>query len=300
MMGNPMTSRALVITVCLLAGGCQGSLPEPRAVARGFAPEAGVLAPYDDGKLHLAAGRYGLAIKRFGQALASDRGSLDALNGLAIAYTRLGRFDIARGYFERALGLDPFSASTLNNYGRALIEQGRLRDAGPFLRLAMQHASPAELTSVAANVESVRQTRPPALVTALRATPPKSTSEGRRLIRLAAGRYRLATPEPAAPAAVGHGRAALNAAVRQPAAAVAAPLRSALIAMPARVAAGVAGRSGGSGLGLASSADLEARAGHLQQPVARAQAAISGAAVLSGSWAGSRAAAPAPASGEPT
>jgi hypothetical protein len=61
-----MAPRALVIVVCLLAGGCSASLPEARPLARGFFPTAGVLAPYEDGKRHLAAGRYGLAVERFG------------------------------------------------------------------------------------------------------------------------------------------------------------------------------------------------------------------------------------------
>ena len=90
-----------------------------------------------------AAGRYGLAVERFRQVLAGDRRSLDALNGLAIGYTRLGRFDVAQAYFERALEIDAFSAPTLNNYGRALIEQGRLRDARPFLQLALLPRAPA-------------------------------------------------------------------------------------------------------------------------------------------------------------
>ena len=194
-----MARRALVIVICLLAGACSTSILEPRPLARGFVPQSGVIAPYDDGKRHLAAGRYGLAIERFGQALASDRRSLGALNGLAIAYTRLGRFDVGQGYFERALEVDAFSAPTLNNYGRALIEQGRLRDAEPFLQLALHHAARADLAVVAANVESMRRSRPPALVTALREAASNPASDGPRLIRLAASRYRLETPgEPAA------------------------------------------------------------------------------------------------------
>jgi tetratricopeptide (TPR) repeat protein len=295
-----MISRALVIAVCLLAGGCQPGLPEPRVLTRGFQPEAGVLAPYDDGKLHLAAGRYGLAIKRFGQALEQDRRSLDALNGLAIAYTRLGRFDVAQGYFERALAIEPFSAPTLNNYGRALIERGRLRDARPFLQLARQHGSQAELTVIASNVDSMRQTPPPVLVEALRETAPPPPAASRQLIRLAANRYRLNTPEPPPPPAVVHGSSALHALVRQAVAASALPQQSALTGTHARVAAGGAGRAGASGVGLASTAGLEARTRYAQRVAAEPRAARSGAALLSGSWAASRVAAPALAFGEPT
>lgn len=289
-----MASRALVTVLCLLAGGCQASFPEPRPLARGFQPEAGVLAPYEDGKLHLAARRYGLAIERFGQALGSDRRSLDALNGLAIAYSRLGRFDVARVYFDRALEIDAFSAPTLNNYGRALIEQGRLRDAGPFLQLARQHASQTELMIVAANLESVRRTRPPALVTALRATPPTPTSDGLKLIRLAANRYRLETPhllsrpEPTAS----------NDALQRPAAGFGAAPRPVLAEAHAGVPSAVAGGVGRTAIALSSAADLEALVP--ERLSAEPPAAGSRNAILSGSCAVSRAAALALTRGEPT
>jgi Tfp pilus assembly protein PilF len=258
-----MARRALVIVVCLLAAGCQASFPEARPLARGFVPTAGVLAPYEDGKLHLAAGRYGLAIERFGQALASDRRSLDALNGLAIAYTRLGRFDVAQGYFERALQVDAFSAPTLNNYGRALVEQGRLRDARPFLQLALQHAAQADLAVIAANVETMSSSRPPALVVALRKSLPTPATDGRRLIRLAANRYRLETPGEAAAqpeqAVVARNPMALDIPLRQqPAGAVAAPQRQAHNQPDAGPSLVLAGGDDGLGIALASAADLEA------------------------------------------
>jgi Tfp pilus assembly protein PilF len=257
-----MARRALVIVVCLLAGGCQASFPEARPLAKGFGPTAGVLAPYDDGKLHLAAGRYGLAIERFGQALASDRRSLDALNGLAIAYTRLGRFDVAQGYFERALQVDAFSAPTLNNYGRALVEQGRLRDARPFLQLALQHAAQADLAVIAANVETMSSSRPPALVVALRKSLPTPATDGRRLIRLAANRYRLETPGEAAAqpeqAVVARHPMADSPLRQQPAGAVAAPQRQAHNQPDAAPSLVLAGGDDGRGIALASAADLEA------------------------------------------
>ena len=290
-----MAPRPLVIVVCLLVGGCHASLPEPRALSRGFQPAVGVIAPYDDGKLHLAAGRYGLAIDRFGQALARERGSLDALNGLAIAYTRLGRFDVARAYFDRALEIDAFSALTLNNYGRALIEQGRLQEAGPFLQLALNRASQTELTVIAANVERMRRARPPALVMALRERPSAPT-ETRRLIRLASNRYRLETPEPSSepqPAAAARGETALNATLEtRP--------RPALAEAHARVPVGLAERVGAPGLTFAAAAAPEALAHHPDKLAVEPQLTGSRTAILTGSRSASHAAAPVLAPGEPT
>jgi len=183
--------RALVIVICLVASACSATGPGPRPRASGFATAAGVVDPYGDGKQHLIAGRYELAVQRFGQALANDRRSLDALNGLAIAYTRLGRFEIAQTYFERALQVDATSTVTMNNYGWSLIEQGRLREARPFLELALRHAADAERPIVAANLESVGQARPSPLIAALEHGSPHAAASGQRLVRVAANVYRL-------------------------------------------------------------------------------------------------------------
>ena len=184
---------ALVIVVCLIAAACSAARPDLRPLESGFGTRAGVMDPYDDGKRQLAAGRYDLAAQRFAQALADDRRSLDALNGLAIAYTRLGRFEVAQAYFERALQADPTSASTLNNYGWSLIEQGRLRHGEPFLELALHRAAGADVPVVAANLESIRRAEPPALVAALVGHGQREAASGHRLVRLTANVYRLET-----------------------------------------------------------------------------------------------------------
>ncbi|MCE3249460.1 MAG: hypothetical protein K0R41_3285 [Geminicoccaceae bacterium] len=266
-----MAPRALVIVVCLLAGGCSASLPEARPLARGFLPAAGVLAPYEDGKRHLAAGRYGLAVERFGQVLARDRRSLDALNGLAIGYARLGRFDVAQAYFERALEVDAFDVPTLNNYGRALVEQGRLRDARPFLQLALHQAAPADGAVIAANLESMGGTRPSALVAALRQPDQAQAADSHRLIRLAASRYRLETarrpvaPEPEIVPAYARSLAAPVTLAEPPHVAPAPATGGAIV-----LAAGI----GGPGLELASAADLDALGLGLDEATTAAHAAL--------------------------
>ena len=186
-----MVRSAVVIVTCLIAAACAASAPSPRPLEQGFATAAGVVDPYRDGKRHLAAGRYELAVQRFGQALASDRRSLGALNGLAIAYTRLGRFHIAQTYFERALQIDPTHAPTLNNYGRALGEQGRLREARPFLELALRHAEQADAPVIAGNVESIRRAPRSALVAALESD--REQRRAHRLVRVDEDAYRLET-----------------------------------------------------------------------------------------------------------
>ncbi|MGH6905260.1 MAG: tetratricopeptide repeat protein [Geminicoccaceae bacterium] len=197
---NSAKPGALVIVTCLLAAAC-ASAPAPRPLSTGFGAATGVADPYADGKHHLEAGRYELAAERFGQALARDRRSLDALNGLAVAYTRLGRFDSAQSQFERALQLDPSSALTLNNYGWSLLEQGRLREARPFFELARRHATPTEASVIVANLDTLAHARPPALVAALEEeSGPQTPRAPHRLVRVDDNAYRLeTTAEPLLP-----------------------------------------------------------------------------------------------------
>jgi len=298
-----MTRRALTILACLLAGACASSHPEPRPLARGFHSGGGVLAPYEDGRRHLAAGRHGLAIERFGQALGTDRRSVDAMNGLAIAYTRLGRFDIAQAYFERALRIDAFHAPTLNNYGRALIEQGRLQDARPFLELALHHVEKDEAAVVVANVAGIKQADPPALVVALRDDARTPTEDGRRLVRLATNRYRLETPGGGA-ASPAQGQAARRStvtdAVLRAAPAIAVPDVRQSARTEAETSVVLAEGIGGPGIALASAADLEALGLAPERP-ARARGSVAREqAILSLPTAVSRATAAASDAGEPS
>jgi hypothetical protein len=185
---------ALVTAICLIATACSATAPVSRPVASGFAIEAGVVDPYGDGKQHLATGRYQLAVERFGQALARDGRSLDALNGLAIAYSRLGRFDVAQTYFERALQIDATSATTLNNYGWSLAEQGRLREAKRFLELALRQAELTDAPLVTGNIERIRHARPSALVAALEDDGMSEPHlDSHRLMRVDHNAYRLET-----------------------------------------------------------------------------------------------------------
>lgn len=82
------------------------------------------LSAYDQGKRHLQFGQAGLAIQAFEEALKANPNSVSVLNGLAIAYDRLGRGDVSQRYLDRALTLDPNSAVTLNNLAYLNLVQG--------------------------------------------------------------------------------------------------------------------------------------------------------------------------------
>src|SRR5215510_3899489 len=82
------------------------------------------LSAYEQGKRHLQFKSPGLAVAAFEEALKEHPDSVPALNGLAVAYDRLGRADVAQRYLDRALTLDPNSAVTLNNLAYLNLVQG--------------------------------------------------------------------------------------------------------------------------------------------------------------------------------
>lgn len=73
----------------------------PPVYAPSIAPET------QSGRALLANGLPGSAIDSFVRALSSGEPVAPAVNGLGIAYARLGRLDLARRYFERAIAEDP-------------------------------------------------------------------------------------------------------------------------------------------------------------------------------------------------
>lgn len=183
--------RAFILVFCALLGACAGNLPEMRPSSSGFAAGGSVLHPFEEAKRDLAAGRNGLAVRRFGEELGRQPRSLDALNGIAVAYARLGRHDVAQAYFERALELDPRDAATLNNYGRSLVDQGRLRDARPFLEQALRYAGESDIPVIASNMLTIRHATPPNVLTALRRS--EEPQLGPRLVRVAVDHHQLQT-----------------------------------------------------------------------------------------------------------
>lgn len=111
-------SNVLLTTLgCALLGGC--SIFAPKRVAhtlpaaeRGLsAKPSGVAAVSsevtDAGRALLDADQPGFAINTFRKALAKGEAPGPALNGLGVAYARIGREDLAIWYFKQAMAFDP-------------------------------------------------------------------------------------------------------------------------------------------------------------------------------------------------
>jgi tetratricopeptide (TPR) repeat protein len=126
-------------------------------VAVGLEHQSAAGDAYARGRTALASGEVGVAVEQFRRALRADPASVPALNGLAVAYDEIGRFDVAQGLYRRALAIAPQSAATMNNLGRSLLRQGAAAAALPYLVAAREQAGPAQLAVVEANLADARR-----------------------------------------------------------------------------------------------------------------------------------------------
>ena len=116
-----MHVRVIASVAALLAvTGC--TMPSPGMNLRS-ASQASDLSDYfaqrlEAGRSHLDGNRPTLAIEAFRQASYDPRFAADATNGMAVAYARIGRNDVARRLFERALSLDPSNDRFARNLAR--------------------------------------------------------------------------------------------------------------------------------------------------------------------------------------
>lgn len=77
------------------------------------------------GEKALNAGLYEDAAEYLGAAVDLDPNALPLYNRLAIALRKLGRFDVAEGYYQKALPLAPEDPYLLFNVGRLYAEWGK-------------------------------------------------------------------------------------------------------------------------------------------------------------------------------
>lgn len=122
---------------------------------------------YARAKLLLAGGDVPGAMAAFRRVLAEEPRSVDAMNGLGVTYDRMGRHDVARGWYEAALAVAPRDGAVLANLGYSLTLQNEWRQAIPWLQAAARSADPSA-------VQTARRllTRVNAALTAERAREP--------------------------------------------------------------------------------------------------------------------------------
>ena len=155
--------------------------------------------------LFLDQADYGLAIDEYRKVLRDTPDSAAAIQGLAICYDRLQRFDLSDRYFQEALALSPRDQGVYLAYAASLRSQGRTDDAANLS---------ADMQSMLAANESLPNTRTPVAMpaftrsvdTAVLALPPAPAeiadpaatgTEGSYLERVSLSEVRLVTyPKP--------------------------------------------------------------------------------------------------------
>lgn len=88
--------------------------PDPAVAEAARAPAT------EAGRKQLTDGQTALAIESFQQALASGEPVAPAVNGLGVAYARLGRFELALQYFKQAMAADPLDPRYEANAARLM------------------------------------------------------------------------------------------------------------------------------------------------------------------------------------
>lgn len=118
-------AAVLAIAACREEGKLEiRSISSPIAAAGRPVPER-----IAEARGYFALNNVGLALEAFRKALRDDPASVDALNGIAACYDRMGRFDLSRRYYEMALAIDPGDARLYANLAVSLDMQGKVAEA---------------------------------------------------------------------------------------------------------------------------------------------------------------------------
>jgi hypothetical protein len=202
----------MIVSTSLVAGcGTDGQFTVRAVGAEAVMPVGDLLA---QGRTDFALGNVALALDRFRRAERLQPNNVSALNGIAACYDRMGRYDVSRLYYEKALAVAPTDPKTLHNFALSLTMQGRKDEALALARSAAQPEPqaqpvtvPSEVVASASGPEGVTMELPPVQAPAApqvqpkRAEPsvavatalPERTLPGPHLERLSLGEVELVT-----------------------------------------------------------------------------------------------------------
>src|SRR5688572_12332501 len=113
-----MTLRSALLLAAAMAplAACSDASFQPRAVGTQHLAQTDADLLLDEARAQFRAGNHALAAGSFRRALARAPESIEAYNGMAASYDRLGRFDLARRYYEEGLALAPQDRGLRTNY----------------------------------------------------------------------------------------------------------------------------------------------------------------------------------------
>jgi len=150
----------------------------------------------------LARADYGLAIEEFRKVLRDEPESAAAIQGLAVSYDRLQRFDLSDRYFQQALALSPREPGIYRAYAASLRSQGRAEDAENLTTdmqamLAIESSGPSDGPTAVASVAVAPQALSLPPIPSTSAEAPELASPTSYLERISLSEVRLVThPNP--------------------------------------------------------------------------------------------------------
>ncbi|WP_066819442.1 LytR C-terminal domain-containing protein [Sphingomonas mali] len=198
-MKRNLASRVALIGLVAATCGCTSSAKRT-ALPEGTRFTAATDASSVAAARLLADGNYGLAIEMYRRILAATPDDPAAVEGLALCYDRLRRYDLSDVYFQKALALAPRNDAFYRAYAASLTAQGR-QDAAALLdvdmraMLASASATPAAPTPPSQPVAPPPITAPAlASAAAVPVMPAPVIAAGPRLEQSAPGVVHLILP----------------------------------------------------------------------------------------------------------
>jgi hypothetical protein len=198
-MKRTLASRAALIGLAVAIGGCTSSAKRT-ALPEGTRFTAATDTSSVAAARLLADGNYGLAIEMYRRILATTPDDPAAVEGLALCYDRLRRYDLSDVYFQKALALAPRNEAFYRAYAASLTAQGRqesaaLLDIDMRAMLASASATPAAPPPPSQPVAPPPITAPAlASAAAVPVMPAPVVATGQRLEQLGPGVVRLILP----------------------------------------------------------------------------------------------------------
>jgi tetratricopeptide (TPR) repeat protein len=157
-MNGRQAKIALVISASFALTGCHamqalfGFRSQQPAPMRAMAPATGsaIEQATEEGRRQLGQGQTGLAIESFQRALSMGPPTAPALNGMGVAFARLGRFEVAERLFQEAMVLDPADSRYASNLALLMRSPAlAMRHDGDIAAAAALSAEPGKTSSVA-------------------------------------------------------------------------------------------------------------------------------------------------------
>jgi hypothetical protein len=201
-MKRDIALRVGIIGLVVATSGCMSSAKQA-ALPEGTRFTAATDASSVAAARLLADGNYGLAIEMYRRILIATPDDAAAVEGLALCYDRLRRYDLSDGYFQKALALAPRNDAFYRAYAASLTAQGRADDAALLdvdMRAMLASASTRPAMPVAPS-PPVQASAPPPIASpvlagaaAVPVAPVAVVATGPRLEQLAPGVMRLILP----------------------------------------------------------------------------------------------------------